>query len=186
MQSVSSRIWTRVAVFISHDDNNYTTGTSKNFIAYRSSKVSSRRDCIFEIHQLLQLGFRRVYSKSCCSCLFEPEIIKIGQSFHEMKNNNILNLQKSTIILNACTKRSGNLQNSPRIYIYIYIYIYVCVCVCVCERNNRYTIVGSWVLVYESRPVLASAHHQEVFIACLNYIFTFNVFESQIYLSNVS
>ena len=28
MQPVSSRIWTRVAVFISYDDNNYTTGTS--------------------------------------------------------------------------------------------------------------------------------------------------------------
>ena len=28
IQSVSSRIWTRVAVFISYDDNNYTTSTS--------------------------------------------------------------------------------------------------------------------------------------------------------------
>ena len=28
MQSVSSRIWTRVAVFISYDDNHYTTGTN--------------------------------------------------------------------------------------------------------------------------------------------------------------
>ena len=28
MQSVSSRIWTRVAVSISYDDNDYTTGTS--------------------------------------------------------------------------------------------------------------------------------------------------------------
>ena len=28
MQSVSSRNWTRVAVFISYDDNDYTTGTS--------------------------------------------------------------------------------------------------------------------------------------------------------------
>ena len=28
MQSVSSRIWTRVALSISYDDNNYTTGTS--------------------------------------------------------------------------------------------------------------------------------------------------------------
>ena len=28
MQSVSSRIWTRVAMFISYDDNNYTMGTS--------------------------------------------------------------------------------------------------------------------------------------------------------------
>ena len=28
MQSVSSRIWTHVAVSISYDDNHYTTGTS--------------------------------------------------------------------------------------------------------------------------------------------------------------
>ena len=28
MQSVSSRIWTRVAVSISYDDNHYTMGTS--------------------------------------------------------------------------------------------------------------------------------------------------------------
>ena len=28
MQSVSSRVWTRVAVSISHDDNHHTTGTS--------------------------------------------------------------------------------------------------------------------------------------------------------------
>ena len=28
MQSVASRIWTRVAVFISYNDNDYTTGTS--------------------------------------------------------------------------------------------------------------------------------------------------------------
>ena len=31
MQSVSSRIWTRVAVSISYDDNHYTTGTSKRY-----------------------------------------------------------------------------------------------------------------------------------------------------------
>ena len=29
----------------------------QNFIAYRSSKVSSRSDCIFEIHQLWQSGY---------------------------------------------------------------------------------------------------------------------------------
>ena len=34
-----------------------------NFIAYRSSKVSSRPDWIFEIHQPWQSGFSRVYSK---------------------------------------------------------------------------------------------------------------------------
>ena len=37
----------------------------QNFIAYHSSKVS---DCIFEIHQLWQSGFSRVYSNCCCSC----------------------------------------------------------------------------------------------------------------------
>ena len=50
----------------------------QSFIAYRSSKVSSRPDCIFEIHQLWQSGFSRVYSNSYCSCSFESEIIKIG------------------------------------------------------------------------------------------------------------
>ena len=71
------------------------------FIAYRSSKVSSRPDCIFEIHQLWQSGFSMVYSNCCCSCSFEPEIIKLGQSIHKMYKNNILNFQESTTILNV-------------------------------------------------------------------------------------
>ena len=45
----------------------------QNFIAYVSSKVSSRPDCIFEILQLWQSGFSRVYSNYCCSCSFERE-----------------------------------------------------------------------------------------------------------------
>ena len=64
-----------------------------NFIAYRSSKVSSRPDFIFEIHQLWQSGFSRVYSNCCCRCSFECEIIKIGLSSHKMYNNNIPNFQ---------------------------------------------------------------------------------------------
>ena len=32
----------------------------QTFIAYYSSKVSSRPDCIFEIHQLWESGFSRV------------------------------------------------------------------------------------------------------------------------------
>ena len=48
----------------------------QNFIAYRSSKVSSHPDCIFEIHQLWQSGFSRGYSNCCCSCWFEREITK--------------------------------------------------------------------------------------------------------------
>ena len=76
-----------------------------NFIAYRSSKVSSRPDCIFELHQLWQSGFRRVYSNCWCSSSFEPEIIEIGQSSHKVYSNNILNFQESTTILNAHTKK---------------------------------------------------------------------------------
>ena len=91
-----------------------------NFIAYRSSKVSSRSDCIFEIHQLWKSGFSRVYSNCCCRCSFELEIIKIGQSSHKMySSNNIVNFQGSTTILNACTKKSGNIECTTYIYIYI-------------------------------------------------------------------
>ena len=38
MQSVSSRIWTRVAVSISYDDNHYTTGTSAINVRYQARK----------------------------------------------------------------------------------------------------------------------------------------------------
>ena len=87
----------------------------QNFITYRSSKLSTRPDCIFQIHQLWQSGFSRVYSSCFCSCSFEPEIIKIGLLFHNMYSNNILNFQESKTILNAPTKKSGNLLNEPRI-----------------------------------------------------------------------
>ena len=77
----------------------------QNFIAYCSSKVSSRPDWIFEIHQPWQSGFSRMYSNCCCSCSFEPEIIKISQSSHKMYSSNILHFQESKTILNSCTKK---------------------------------------------------------------------------------
>ena len=70
----------------------------QNFIAYHSSKVSLCPDCIFEIHQLWQSGFSRVYSNCYCSCSFEPEILRIGQLSHKMYSNNIVNFQESTTI----------------------------------------------------------------------------------------
>ena len=91
----------------------------QNFIACRSSKVSWRPGCIFEIHQRWQSGFNRVYSNSYCSCSFEPEILKIGQSSYKMYSNNILNFQESTVGLNACTKKMpGNLLKTPRSFKY--------------------------------------------------------------------
>ena len=91
----------------------YVSGASlkQNFIAYRSSKGSSRPDCIFEIHQLWQLGFSRVYSNCCCSCWFELEIIKISQSSHMMYSYNILNFQeKSATVFIARTKKMFKLE----------------------------------------------------------------------------
>ena len=50
-KAVWSILYVPVAIFPS---------LKQNFIAYRSSKVSSRPEWIFEIHQLWQPGFSRV------------------------------------------------------------------------------------------------------------------------------
>ena len=96
-----------------------------------------------------------MYSNCCCSCSFELEIIKIGQSSHKMSSNNIVNFQDSATILNACTKKSETYwMHHVYIYIYIqglrhiymvgvniqyvcmsvYVRVYVRVCVCVCDK----------------------------------------------------
>ena len=72
-------------------------------ISFFQSVVTSR--LYFEIYQLWQSGFSRVYSSCSCSFSFEPEIIKIRQSSHKMYTDKILNFQASTTILSACTKR---------------------------------------------------------------------------------
>ena len=66
--------------------------------------------------ELWQSGFSRVYCNSCCSCLFYPEIINVGQPSHKIYSNNILNFQEYTTILNACTKKSGNLLKAPWLF----------------------------------------------------------------------
>ena len=105
--------WPRTVWSIPYVSVAFFPSLKHNFIAYHSSKVSSRPDYIFENHQLWKSGFSRVYSNCCCSCSFESEIIKTGQSSHKMYSNNILNFQESTIILNASTKKSGNLLKAP-------------------------------------------------------------------------
>ena len=84
----------------------------QNFIAYRFSNMSSRPGCVFEINLLWQSGSNRVYSNCYCNCSFESEIIKIGQSSHKMYSNNMLNIQESTTILNAYTKKFWKLFES--------------------------------------------------------------------------
>ena len=97
MQDGRKAVWSIAYVSLA-----FFPSLKQNSIVYRSS---SRPDSIFENHQLWQSGFSRVYSNCCCSCSFEPEIIKIGQSSHKMHNNNIVDFQESTTILNAYTKK---------------------------------------------------------------------------------
>ena len=80
MQDGQKAVWSIPYVSVA-----FFPSLKQNFIAYHFSKVS---DWIFEIHQLWQSDFCRVYSNSCCSCSFEREIIKIGQSSHKMYRNN--------------------------------------------------------------------------------------------------
>ena len=68
MQDAPKAVWSIPYVSVA-----FFPSLKQNFFAYRST---SRSDCIFEIHQLWQSGFSRVYSNSCYSCSFEPEIIK--------------------------------------------------------------------------------------------------------------
>ena len=88
MQDAPKAVWSIPYVYVA-----FFPSLKPNFYAYRSSKVSTRPDCIFEIHHLWQSGFSRVYFNSCCCCWFEAEIIKIGQSSNKMYSNKIVNSQ---------------------------------------------------------------------------------------------
>ena len=52
MQDGRKAVWSIPYVSVA----SFFTSLKQNFIAYRSSKVSLRPDCIFEIHQLWQSG----------------------------------------------------------------------------------------------------------------------------------
>ena len=63
MQDAPKVVWSIPYVSVA-----FFPSLKQNFIAYRSSKVSSRQDCIFEIHQLWQLGFTTILN-TCTKCL---------------------------------------------------------------------------------------------------------------------
>ena len=79
MQDCRKTVWSIQYVSVA-----FFPSLKQNFFAYRSYKVPSRPDSIFEIDQLWQSGFSRMCSNSCCSCSFEPEIIEIRQSSQKM------------------------------------------------------------------------------------------------------
>ena len=109
MQHVRKAVWCIPYVSVA-----FFPSLKQNFIAYRSSKVS---DCIFEILQLWQSGFSRVYSNCCSSCSFEPEIIKLCQSSYKLYSNNILNFQESTTNFKCPHENSLEVYRMPLVYI---------------------------------------------------------------------
>ena len=75
MQSVSSRIWTRIAVFISYGDNDYTTGTEGVLYIPQSSRTgTSTSDGLVSYagHSLDGEGLTPVQRWSRCILLPEP------------------------------------------------------------------------------------------------------------------
>ena len=48
MQSVSSGIWTRVAVSISYDDNRYTTGTSTYLLIFTKFILNTKVNILMD------------------------------------------------------------------------------------------------------------------------------------------
>ena len=92
-----------------------------------------------------------MYSNSCCSCSFEAEILKIGQSSHKMYSNNIVIFQESTTILNACTKKSGNLLNAPCIISYMY-------------KKDLALNNLQWLIGHKTQPNLNTHTHTHIFI----------------------
>ena len=113
--------------------------------------MSLRPDCIFQIHQLWQSDFSGVYSNSCCSCSFEAEIIKIGQSSYKMYSNNILNFQESTTILNTCTKKVWKLIEYTT---YLHFNHFIALKDSICHGNSKYQMysvisIVSWLILWK-------------------------------------
>ena len=79
MQSASSRIWTRVTVSISYDDNHYTTGTSTKpqapSIAFRLVLRTTSRVCT----ELLWVG--SCWTSTICSSVWRSPQEKVTQFF---------------------------------------------------------------------------------------------------------
>ena len=119
------------------------------FIAYRSSKVSSCPDCIFEIHQLWQSGFNRLYSNSCCNCWFEPEIKKIGQSSHKIFSNNI---ELSRVYYNSKCLYKKSLETYWRSHVALLKLLVIIIIIVMLCRQHGYPWPSLATFPYRSSP----------------------------------
>ena len=81
MQSVSSRIWTRVAVSISSDDNHYTTGTSNHVTMASNFKVCTFFVATFN-SQFLSVTKQIHRIQKTCPVSFSSKLISIVSTPH--------------------------------------------------------------------------------------------------------
>ena len=73
MQSVSSRIWTRVAVSISYDDNHYTTGTSKIYLYILTKDKEDWSVSLFNLHGLFNGLYINLHGLFNAKAILEEE-----------------------------------------------------------------------------------------------------------------
>ena len=78
MQSVSSRIWTRVAVSIFYDDNHYTTGSNLNNKVWYLDESMQLSNLIsnFDYFLLAVLGETRESTRAAFSILSRPSFVR--------------------------------------------------------------------------------------------------------------
>ena len=79
MQDSRKAVWS-----IPYDSVAFFQSLKQNFIAYRSSKISWRPDCIFEIQQLWQSGFSRFAIRCYKYCILTLIILFDSNAHHEL------------------------------------------------------------------------------------------------------
>ena len=149
MQSVSSRIWTRVAVSISYDDNHYTTGTS-NIFTEPSAQAGYDTRSIFK-RSLTGLNSEFSFSKTSCLTKTEepslPNYLPIAEEGHIGRNVVCI-----TILKNAVRNPDGLINNNHKVvflsaskfFFCFFFYLYLC---CHCSNFLLYDL--SWLfLIY--------------------------------------
>ena len=109
MQSVSSRIWTRVAVSISYDDNHYTTGISDiELFCLSNSQIFSvilqrwcqTISCLFETFLSLVICCSLNKNRRVFWCMCTPHTIFTGF----LKKNDFLRL----LVMRVCDEVISN------------------------------------------------------------------------------
>ena len=118
--------------------------------------------------------FSMVYSNCCCSCWFESEIIKIGQSSHKMYSNNIVNSQESTTILNAHTKRIRKLIEVTTELVFVLFNVIL---------ESSYWCIHALFHASESCFFFFSWHKVQVISRMLNYVHCHQLSCPLVYLS---